>query len=350
MWVAVTVFNPLLALLALRLMPVESIRHHQDDLLSWLGLQVGGKLLHDLIVVDAFLVLSGAVLTSYVGVTGLVHRMTLDQCFPQFLLKTNRRGTHHRIILGFMGLCISILYLTRGRLLSLAGVYTISFLGVMTLFGIGNILLKINRRELKRTYRASWGTVILGTLATAVGIVGNIIIDYRFLLYFLVYFIPAVIVVGIMYARIPIYKGILLLINEAFERLFIWRSIIIDKITDITNIRLVLFARGGRLYRLAKAFAYIAQNESSRKITVVRLYREFDPAEEEEMKESLKVMRELYPDLQIDYISREGAFGPEMVEAIARELKVPKNNIFIGAPEEKHRFSVEDLGGVRVIF
>ncbi len=350
MWVAVTVFNPLLAFLALRLMPVESIRQHQDDLLSWLGLQVGGKLLHDLIVVDAFLVLSGAVLTSYVGVTGLVHRMTLDQCFPQFLLQTNRRGTYHRIILGFMGLCISILYLTGGRLLSLAGVYTISFLGVMTLFGIGNILLKINRRELKRTYRASWGTVILGTLATATGIVGNIIIDYRFLLYFMVYFIPAVVVVGIMYARIPIYKGILLLINEAFERLFIWRSIIIDKITDITNIRLVLFARGGRLYRLAKAFAYIAQNESSRKITVVRLYRTFDPAEEAEMQESLKVMRELYPDLQIDYLAREGAFGPEMVEAIAQELKVPKNNIFIGAPEEKHRFSVEDLGGVRVIF
>lgn len=68
------------------------------------------------------------------------------------------------------------------------------------------------------------------------------------------------------------------------------------------------------------------------------------------MQESLKVMRELYPDLQIDYLAREGAFGPEMVEAIARELKVPKNNIFIGAPEEKHRISVEDLGGVRVIF
>lgn len=81
--------------------------------------------------------------------------MTLDQCFPQFLLKSNRRGTYHRIILVFMSLCISILYLTGGRLLSLAGVYTISFLGVMTLFGIGNILLKINRRELKRTYRAS---------------------------------------------------------------------------------------------------------------------------------------------------------------------------------------------------
>ncbi len=350
MWVAVTIFNPLIALVALGLMPVAGISAHQDDLLSRLALEVGGVHLHDAIVLNAFLVLSGAVLTSYVGITGLVHRMTLDQCFPQFFLKTNRRGTYHRITLSFMLLCISILYLTGGNLLSLAGVYTISFLGVMTLFGIGNILLKVNRKELKRTYRASWITVILGVLATTLGVIGNIIIDYRFLLYFMVYFIPAVLLVSLMYSRIPIYKGMLMLINEAFERLFVWRSTVIDKITDITNIRLVLFVRGGRLYRLSKAFEYIAQNESSQKITVVRLYSTFNETEEEEMQQSLKIMQELYPDLRISYLSRQGHFGPAIVDNIAQELKVAKNNIFIGAPEEKHRFSVEDLGGVRVIF
>ncbi len=350
MWLAVTIFNPLIALMALGLMPVAEITLYQDDLLSQAGLLVGGRFFHNLIVVDAFLVLSGAVLTSYVGITGLVYRMTLDQCFPPFFLKRNRRGTHHRIILSFMILCISILYLTRGKLLSLAGVYTISFLGVMTLFGIGNILLKVNRPELKRTYRASWITVLLGVLATILGVVGNAIIDYRFLLYFSLYFIPAVLLVGLMYARIPIYKGMLLLINEAFERLFLWRSTVIDKIMAITNIRMVLFVRGGALNRLAKAFDYIAQNESSQKITVVHLYTVFDQETEDEIKKSLKIIEELHPDLKIDFLSREGQFGPTAVDAISQELQVPNNNIFIGAPEEKHRFSVEDLGGVRVIF
>jgi amino acid transporter len=350
MWLAVMVFNPLIALLALGLMPVAEITHYQNDLLSQAGFLVGGQLFSDLIIIDAFLVLSGAVLTSYVGITGLVYRMTLDQCFPPFFLKTNRRGTHHRIILGFMILCISILFLTQGKLLSLAGVYTISFLAVMTLFGIGNILLKVNRPELKRTYRASWITVVLGALATTLGIVGNVIIDYKFLLYFSVYFIPAVLLVVLMYVRIPIYKGILGVINEAFERLFLWRSTVIDKITDITNIRMVLFVRGGRLYRLSKAFDYIAQNESSQKITVVHLYTTFNQDEDDEIKESLKIMEELHPDLKIDFLARQGYFGPKAVEAISQELNVPKNNIFIGAPEEKHRFSVEDLGGVRVIF
>ncbi len=350
MWLAVAVFNPLISLLSLGLMPVAQIANYQDDLLSRLGLMVGGKFLHNLIVLDAFLVLSGAVLTSYVGITGLIQRMTLDQCFPQFFLKTNRRGTYHRIILGFMLLCISILYLTRGQLLSLAGVYTISFLGVMTLFGIGNILLKIHRKELKRTYRAAWSTVILGVLATSLGIIGNAIIDYRFLVYFAVYFIPAVLLVGIMYARIAIYKTILVLANEALERIFVWRSGIIDRIMDITNIRMVLFTRGGRLYRLAKAFEYIDRNESSKNITVITLYTQPNPQEEEEMRQHLKVMEELYPGIKIEYLPRQGHFGPAMVETISQELGVPRNHIFIGAPEEKHRFSIEDLGGVRVIF
>ena len=46
-----------------------------------------------------FMVLSGAVLRSFMGVNGLVRRMALDRCLPQFLLKTSRRGTTHRIFI-----------------------------------------------------------------------------------------------------------------------------------------------------------------------------------------------------------------------------------------------------------
>lgn len=91
----------------------------------------------------------------------------------------------------------------------------------MTLFGIGNILLKINRKELKRTYRASWLTVIVGVLATTVGIVGNIIIDPYFLFYFAVCFIPAVLLVRVMYARIPILRAFLGVANELRGRIFV---------------------------------------------------------------------------------------------------------------------------------
>jgi amino acid transporter len=349
MWLAVTILNPLIALLALGLLPLPEIAAAQDDLLSRIGLLVGGQPLHTLIAVDAFLVLSGAVLTSYVGVSGLVHRMTLDQCLPQFLLKATRRDSYPVIVLAFMTLCISILYLTHGQLLSLAGVYTISFLGVMTSFAIGNILLKVNRPELKVTYRAGWGTVLVGALATILGIIGNLIIDLQFLWYFTIYFIPAVTAGILMYLRIPILKGMLILIDKVLAHFAFWHAQVDQKIEDITNVRVILFTGLGQLPRLAKAFNYIERNEASQNILIVRLYAQDDPGVEAKVQENLGVLRELYPDMQIDYLARAGQFNPQTVAALSQELKVPQNMMFMGSLTGRLPFSFQDLGGVRII-
>ena len=66
--------------------------------------------------------------------------------------------------------------------------------------------------------------------------------------------------------------------------------------------------------------------------------------------EILKTIGEIFPMLKFELVVREGRFGPEIIDAVSKEFEVAKNNIFIGAPEEKHSFSVQDLGGVRVIF
>lgn len=87
MWLAVTLINPLIALLALALLPMNLIVTDQSALLSNMGTTASGKWLSVVIAVDAVLVLSGAVLTSFVGMNGLVRRMALDRCLPQFLLK-----------------------------------------------------------------------------------------------------------------------------------------------------------------------------------------------------------------------------------------------------------------------
>ncbi len=352
MWAIVFIFNPLISLLSLNLIPVRNITPlNQEYLLADMGHILGGGLLQTLIVVDAFLVLSGAVLTSYVGVTGLVRRMTLDQCLPQLFLKRNKwRGTYHRIIMGFFLLCSSILLVTRGNLLSLAGVYTISFLGVMSLFALGNILLKVNRKELKRTFRAGWITVVGGLFATLAGIVGNIIINYWNLLFFLVYFIPTVAVVTIVYLRIRILKFMVHLENQAMDKIFIWRSVLIDKIMDITRQHVLVFTRGGNLPKLRRAFDYIIRNEDSQKVYVVYLQTEKDDTVVEEIRHDLEVLGRTYPELDIEFVCREGKFGPETVRQFSEEYSIPINNMFIGAPEEKHSFSIQDLGGVRVIF
>ncbi len=350
MLIAVAIFNPLTSIISLNLMPLPEIVSHKDHLLSEMAYLIGGDTLNMIVVLDAAAVLSGAVLTSFVGVTGLIQRMALDQCLPQFFLKKNRRGTCHRIIITFFLLCSSILIITRGSLLSLAGVYTISFLGVMTLFGLGNILLKIRHRELKRTYRAPWAVILVAMTATSFGMVGNVIIDYNNLVYFLDYFVPTVLLIVLVYMRIPILKAILEVLNNLMVRFLVWRTMIIDRIVELNEQRVILFARSSRLNRLFTAFQYIVKNESSRSVVLLHLYNKPEENEEESIKASLKSIQEIFPMLKVELVVREGRFGPEIVEAVSQEFGVAKNNIFIGAPEEKHHFSIQDLGGVRVIF
>jgi amino acid transporter len=350
MWLAVIIFNPLIALLALGIQPVPELMAHQEDLLVFLGGVVGGNSMKVFIAIDAFLVLAGAVLTSYVGVGGLVHRMTLDQCFPQFLLKSNRWHSFPYIILGFMALCLSILFLTKGDILLLEGVYVISFLGVMTAFAIGNILLKLNRAELKRTYVAGWTTVIVGALATTVGLVGNIILDINYLYYFAVYFVPAVIGGIITYLRIPILRGFLKLIDRGLTRISSWRLNVEEKIQELYNVRAVVFVGWGALPRMIKAFDYLSRNEDCRNVLIFRFYTHEDPSADLNIHRNIQIIRELHPDLKIEYQARRGEFTPANVDALSKELDVPKNLMFMGALTHTLPFSLQDLGGVRIIW
>ncbi len=57
-----------------------------------------------------------------------------------------------------------------------------------------------------------------------------------------------------------------------------------------------------------------------------------------------------WPAEKIEFIAREAKYGPEIIDSLSREFDIPKNNIFVGAPEQKHPFSMEGLGGVRIIF
>ncbi|NDK19199.1 MAG: APC family permease, partial [Zetaproteobacteria bacterium] len=89
MWSIVSIVNPLMALFALALFALPTLQsdNYQNTLLIQMGEQVGGQWMGVLIAVDAVLVLSGAVLTSFIGVTGLLERMTLDRILPQYFLK-----------------------------------------------------------------------------------------------------------------------------------------------------------------------------------------------------------------------------------------------------------------------
>lgn len=350
MWIVVSVFNPLTAFLALALIPIAMVPDHQEALLAYMGKMAGGSWLAWLISIDAVLVLSGAVLTSYVGVSGLVHRMTLDRCLPQFLLKPNKRGTTYRIMIAFFLLCVSILFITQGELGALAGVYTISFLSVMALFGLGNILLKVKRARLPRPERASGWALLLAIGAVLAALIGNAVMNPPYLVVFLEYFIPTVTVVGIMLYRIPILKGLLAIImalprplRRIFPSLPIRRAI-----TGINSQQFVYFTKGDNVININKVMQYILQNENTHKIKIVTIVN--DPSEvPPNLASDIHVLDRAYPEFVVDFIVMKGRFGPELIDELSMKWNIPENFMFIGSPGDSFPYQVSELGGVRLI-
>jgi amino acid transporter len=352
MWVAVTFFNPAIAVLALSLVPTSDVGAHQEALLAHLGDVAAGGWLATLISVDAFLVLSGAVLTSFVGVNGLVRRMTLDRCLPQLLLRENRRHTTHRIIIAFFLLCVSVLLITRGELAALAGVYTLSFLAVMALFAFGNILLKVKRARLPRPSHAAWPTVLLAVGAVLIGLVGNILLNPPYVLVFFEYFIPAVLVVSIMLGRITLLKAALFVVRSVFSAvLFRMQSLtgaIRNKIEEINSQQIVFFTRGDNIANLNNAMLYVQKNEHTNRIKIVTVVPEGE-APSETLERDLEFLDQVYPEIDIEYVTIHGTFGPDLIEELSGKWRIPRNLMFIGSPGNHFLYGLAELGGVRLI-
>ncbi|MCH2202244.1 MAG: APC family permease [Fuerstiella sp.] len=440
MWYAVSVFNPLMALLALSVLSMVEVDRHQTALLAHMGQVVGsviggdGKWLSTLVSIDAAMVLSGAVLTSFVGVTGLVHRMTLDRCLPQFLLKTNRRGTTHRIIIAFFLLCVSVLVITHqtvprgtaeaissavgnlkvptdaspelvrhrvnrevlsldrqdlsdsgkdifktlskedranllnlstedvkqklqsagesGQIKKLAGIYTISFLSVMALFGLGNILLKLRRANLPRPDQASWIAVIFAISAVVAGLVGNALIDSAYVWTFLQYFIPTMLVITVMLGRIALLKMSLSMVKTLtasvvgpMTRL---TKAVREKIDEINAQQIVFFTRGDNIANLNSAMLYVRQNEHTNRLKIVTVNNE-DVQTPENLEQELEFLDQAYPEIDIDFVQLEGQFGPELIQELSDKWSIPKNLMFIGSPGGRLPYDLGELGGVRLI-
>ena len=359
MWIVVSVINPLAAIFALSLfaMPLLQSDAYQNTLLIEMASYVGGHWLAVLIAVDAFLVLSGAVLTSFIGVSGLLERMALDRVLPQFFLKKNKRGSSYRITLVFLFLTISVLLITEGQVKLLAGVYTISFLAVMALFGVGNVLLKVKRDTLPRPEKAGWISIIIAIAAVAVALMGNITMEPKEgvpsnLSVFLGYFVPAIIFISVMLNRTILLKILLKAIHYLFDP---FRNLILqtDKkilkiIADINSQEFVYFTKNDNVETINKVMIYIQKNEHTKKLKVVTAIRNGN-AITEQFRNDIDVVDREYPDIKIEFIELDDTFGPELINKLSQEWKIPINFMFIASPGNHFPYKVEELGGVRLI-
>ncbi|MCG2459540.1 APC family permease [Flavobacteriaceae bacterium F89] len=352
MWIIVTVFNPLIAFLALAIIPMSVIHAHGETLLSHMGMLAGGSWLSYLISIDAALVLSGAVLTSFVGVGGLVERMALDRILPKFLIKKNKRGSTYFIAITFFLLCSSILFITRGNLAELAGVYTIAFLGVMILFGLGNLLLKINRRKLPRPERATWSAVIVAIFGVGIAVLGNITLNPHYLQIFLDYLIPTLVIVGFMLFRIRILKVALFFLdyitpdkNSIFRE---WNSEIKRTIRRINDQQFVFFTNHDDVATLNRVLRYITANEHTRRLKIVSVLAP-DEKLTELFKQDIEMLDRSWPSIEIELVEEYGEFCPQKIKELSKKWQIPTNYMFIGSPGQDFPYELWELGEVRLI-
>lgn len=352
MWIVVSVFNPLIAFLALGILPQEVVNNNQDALLSFLGETSGGHWLSVLVGIDAALVLSGAVLTSYVGVGGLMERMALDRILPSFLLKRNKKKSPYFIFILFFALCTSILLVTHGNLPALAGVYTIAFLTVMVLFGIGNILLKINRKHLPRPERATYLGVFIAIAAVIAALLGNIFLNPEFLITFFEYLIPTLFVVFFMLYHKRILKASLKFIDYISPNdspfFKTWNRITKEKMDAIASRSFVFYTNNDNVETLNRVLLYIKRNEPTKNLKIVAVVKDGTHVAKN-LQSDIEVLDRAYPDIHIQFIEEEGKFGPEKIEELSKRWGIPINFMFIGAPGEDFPFKIQQLGEVRVI-
>lgn len=352
MWIVVSVANPLAAFLALAVVPIPEVLQNQEALLAHMGAKAGGHWLAWLISIDAALVLSGAVLTSFIGVGGLVQRMSLDRVLPQFLLKLGRRRTAHRIMIAFFLLCLSILLITRGELGALAGVYTISFLAVMALFGLGNVLLKVRRSRLPRPERAGGLALVVAVGAVLAALAGNAIMNPAYLAVFLEYFLPTIGVIAVMLHRTALLKGWLRLSKHVSDRLqsvVAHGNLTLVRLIDRINAQqVVFFTKDDNVAVLNRVMLYVTENEQTRKLKIVTVVPEGRTVNPDLLRD-VEVLDRAWPDIHIEFIQLPGVFGPELVKALSAEWAIPPNFMFIGSPGGRFPHKLADFGGVRLI-
>jgi amino acid transporter len=348
MFFCVMIFNPLICFGLLNALNYEVFSDPKKrDFLMLLGAQVvGGDFFAFIMGIDGFLVLSGAVITAYVGVSGLLSRMAADNCIPSMLAKVNKNEAFPFIVWLFFLMCSYIMFITKGNLYSLAGVYTISFLGVMSLFALGNLILKETRKDLKRTYRANRAVVMIALLSTVIGIVGNIKVEHSNLGFFATYFIP---VISLSY--IYIYRDLIIkFVIRNLEGFPYLQNYFIRHFENIIKGEYIVFVNSTS--RLATIFEYITKNETGLNLRIIHCSRHEHSKTFDEIKNAIPVLQKagVGVDFNIHFMQYKGVFTPGVIDQITKELKIPRNNVFMGSIHENHKFDYEDLIGVRIIF
>ncbi|KAG9404411.1 hypothetical protein AC1031_004619 [Aphanomyces cochlioides] len=411
MWALSSIYNIVLCILALGVLTIDDIVVYQNSVLAQMAQVAAGDWLKWWVTIDALIVLSGGVLTSYVGITGLVRRLSADRVMPEFLSRKNScRGTTHWISLFFFVLATSLVFVLNGNATVLSNVYTYSFLSLMFLFGMGCMMLKLKRHDIPRAVKAPWWICVFGVLLVLFGFMGNLLGNPKALTYFAVYFIFVGAVIYLNLERVFVLRSLIVVINlfakekidpqgpllenegindpeidpaignqplvddepplpppptkpaatpkpieramsADLERDGKQVALLARTIKEISNQPIIFFIKQANLTVLNKAILYVRRNEITHNLRIVHVYEEATPEALETiqtLKEMVALMDSLYPKLRTDFYAVVAPFEPATIEWLSRHYGISTNMMFIKQPGNANVHKVSAYG-VRVI-
>ncbi|WP_258048912.1 hypothetical protein [Hymenobacter sp. NBH84] len=217
---------------------------------------------------------------------------------------------------------------------------------------MGNFLLKRKRPNLPRPVYAGVVTVALALVGVVTALYGNIRIRPDYLVVFLQYFVPSMLVVAAMLNRTAILNLIL-----AGAESFAKHSPRVSRLTQVTIKRqlhelnrqeFVFFTKGDNVSNLNKVMSYVVENEFTNRLKIVTLLREGETFSQDLLRD-IKVLDRAYEEIVIDFVPLKGQFGPALIDQLSQEWNIPKNFMFIGSPGDRFPYQISELGGVRLI-
>ena len=156
----------------------------------------------------------------------------------------------------------------------------------------------------------------------------------------------------VMLGRIAILKAILSMVRTLTAGIVgpmtALTKVVRVKIDEINAQQIVFFTRGDNIANLNNAMLYVRQNEHTNRLKIVTVVND-EVKEPEGLAKELEFLDQAYPEIDIEYVSLEGHFSPQLIQKLSDEWNIPKNLMFIGSPGGRLPYDLGELGGVRLI-
>ncbi|KAI0798140.1 amino acid permease-domain-containing protein [Abortiporus biennis] len=335
-------------LFSFALLPMETILGGAN-VLSELGDIAAGKWLRQWIVVDAFIVLCGGVLTGILGASALCEQLARDRLLPQIFLTTLPLTRAPVVTIVWFTIFGCILYATSGFQLSvISNMFTLVWLMVMTLFPLSALLLKFNRGRLSRSPRTPLSIIFL-TFAVAFTVTGgNIALNPAIVGYAAAYLI---VIAGIFYAtmkKATITRWLFWIYDQTtFLHGYWWSKGWGEKLNNLLRAMrrqpVCVLVKTDEINRLFHKLLYVSHNEETSCMKLVHFYNE-EEGIPSEMEANWKILDEAFPEITVDLVLVNARFNPANVAALSHPLEIPTTLMFMSCPGPNFPYPIGDFG------